>query len=1009
MFRIVSCARQAEAIRRKMKHFRKIIFPIFSLLLVFFSSCSFFDSDEEKSSSGSVLNSSKILTGKVLAGGEVSSLKLQNSARTILPDFPSSNLTYSVFASSDGGATKSFEANVSSDGSFSLIISTDGIYVVYAEISDSNGKVVYKGSSDSLTVSGGAISKNGTATTEIGIITASPVQSGSGNAAIAVEVSSATEIKSVKAEWKKSDSSSAASFTKTVFSDSDRSFTLYLSDSTNSEKSIDSGTYSLSLFFYSDSSSSIEVYRISETVLVYDNLTASVCSGNASYFSGNTIKITSSLISGTAYARGTDAKTLPENSNGGNGTYYAPFSSISDALSKVEASGSDTMTIYLDGTFSLSGALSLSVSSSKNLNIYGVTSAENSVITDPSGNGIEIASGNVNLKAISVLNCGGTGITNAGTLALENCVISGNIGGISGSGDISISGGATISENYTSPGKSTLSNISLATSSVLKITSAITSGSKIGITLSSALASESTQTITSGWKTYNSSADASTIFSSDDDDYEIALDSAGEVAVSNPSASYYVSSSGSDTYPGTKELPFATLQKAADKILAANEKTQTDYTIYLLSDITLDSSAKFTNTSETFADDGSIYTLETPTLCSIENTGGNELTLKVISWATDSALYSTISGDGSTVGRIFKVNGSTSAINLSVDNLNIKNLRLYDSSNTDKKYHGSVLFMSGTNDTASFGSGVTISGCVTFCSLFYPQTGTLTLSCTASGNKNFWNGGVVRLDGSGALNITGGSYSGSVRIDGASECQDLGLYGGFNSATTSISGGTIDSISTTLSNIEISGSAYIKAFNFGNSHSSFTIGNTYTTTDVSKIIYEGSTEISGGETVFSIAGTSSLSISDVIGKFAIYDSASAVSPSAKYSLVADSTGKKALLKIIYVSGPLTVKISDNISLSLSSSSLSTSGATTLTLSASANGTSTAVTNSNTTAALYNGGALYADSSVATSVSADNTISVSGAVAPGSYQLLVTFTYDGKDYQATFNLTAEDED
>lgn len=135
------------------------------------------------------------------------------------------------------------------------------------------------------------------------------------------------------------------------------------------------------------------------------------------------------------------------------------------------------------------------------------------------------------------------------------------------------------------------------------------------------------------------------------------------------------------------------------------------------------------------------------------------------------------------------------------------------------------------------------------------------------------------------------------------------------------------------------------------------------------------------------------------------------SDTTEYSLKLDSANNQATIDLPSSSGSgsLTVKINDNITMSLSASELSSTAATTLTLTATANGTATDITSSNTTVALYNGGVLYADSSVTTSVTADNTITVSGAVAPGSYQLVVTFTYGEEDYQATFDLTAEDTD
>lgn len=323
---------------------------------------------------------------------------------------------------------------------------------------------------------------------------------------------------------------------------------------------------------------------------VYDNLTTSVCSGNAPYFSSDgKIKISSSVVSGTAYVAGSGASKLKTNSSGANGTYYAPFSSISDALKKL--SGNDTMTIYLDGTFDRTndGVLSLSVSSGT-LNICGLNGAGNSVLTSSKGYGISVSSGSkVSLKNITVTNCAG-GILNNGTLSLSGVLINGNTsigngggvynrsslsvsdgtkimgnkanygGGIYMGSDASISlgGNVEISGNTKSSDEPVSDNLSLGTSAVT-VSSAL-SGS-IGISLQTALSVGNSQTLTSGFATYNSGTDASTIFSSDDDAYSVSKNSSGE-AIIEKSSVIWISSSGNDTNSGTYDSPLATFAAA---------------------------------------------------------------------------------------------------------------------------------------------------------------------------------------------------------------------------------------------------------------------------------------------------------------------------------------------------------------------------------------------------------------------------------------------------------------
>lgn len=543
-------------------------------------------------------------------------VKSQSSspAKTIKPSFPSENPVYSVYATSDGGKTK-IDADVDSSGNYSILIPADGFYIFYAEVSvkvsDSSEKVVYKGNTPKIEVKDGKVTgADGSQSDEIPAIEAKPTKEESGNVALLIDVSGASGIQYVKAEWTKSEDSSTGTYS-TVLSSSERTVTLYLSGSDNSDTAVASGTYTLTLYFYSDTEGKNEIYRIpGEIVQVYDNLTSNVYSGNATYMSGNTIKITSSMISGTAYAAGTGA-TLKKNGSE-NGTYYAPFSSIEKAIEKVNASGSSEMTVYIDGTFTLSSPLSLSMDTGKTLNIFGLNGTDSSVITNTAGYGIDVASGNVNLISLSVKGCQSSGINNGGNLALNGCVISENgtggavAGGINNAGTLSLSdteikenvgssaggivatssfsigGTVTVSDNYSDSAKTTKSNVLLPNGATLNLTETLSDTSRIGISLETALGAGESKTLTSGYKTYGPAA--GTIFTSDaDDDCEISVDASGEVAIGK-NAVVWISSNGNDSNTGTYDSPFASFKTAFEKLSSITSSSASSEKIVKIKD-----------------------------------------------------------------------------------------------------------------------------------------------------------------------------------------------------------------------------------------------------------------------------------------------------------------------------------------------------------------------------------------------------------------------------------------
>lgn len=613
------------------------------------------EADDEKEGSGKALLYGSVKIPEPSEDSKASSsnsfkefvelyVKSQSSspAKTIKPSFPSENPVYSVYATSDGGKTK-INADVDSSGNYSILIPADGFYIFYAEVSvkvsDSGEKVVYKGNTPKIEVKDGKVTgADGSQSDEIPAIEAKPTKEESGNVALLIDVSGASGIQYVKAEWTKSEDSSTGTYS-TVLSSSERTVTLYLSGSDNSDTAVASGTYTLTLYFYSDTEGENEIYRIpGEIVQVYDNLTSNVYSGNATYMSGNTIKITSSMISGTAYAAGTGA-TLKKNGSE-NGTYYAPFSSIEKAVEKVKASGSTTMTVYIDGTFTLSSPLSLSMDTTgKTLNIFGLNGTDSSVLTGSSSYGVTVGAGSVvNLVNIAVEKCSGGGILNNGTLTLSGvkvtgntssgsgggiynrsaltvsdgseisgntakygggirnsqgstltltgCTITGNTategGGIYTEDGFSIGGTVTVSDNYSDSAKTTKSNVLLPIGATLNLTEALSDTSRIGISLETALGAGESKTLTSGYKTYGPAA--GTIFTSDaDDDCEISVDASGEVAIGK-NAVVWISSNGNDSNTGTYDSPFASFKTAFGKLSSITSSSASSEKIVKIKD-----------------------------------------------------------------------------------------------------------------------------------------------------------------------------------------------------------------------------------------------------------------------------------------------------------------------------------------------------------------------------------------------------------------------------------------
>lgn len=479
---------------------------------------------------------------------------------------------------------------------------------------------------------------------------------------------------------------------------------------------------------------------------------------------------------------------------------------------------------------------------------------------------------------------------------------------------------------------------------------------------------------------------------------------------------YYVDPETSCASPesGNYDKPYRTLQEAVDAAVLENSaKSGLEHSIYILNDIEIDSTAGL-STQEDTTSSGKI---NTPTLCNIENSGANAnaFSVKILSFAENSSSFVSVSGVSDVLGRVFKVNGSAAAVQLYVENLSFKNILLYNASDSSEKFSGAVLFMCGKNDEATFGSGVTVSGCKVYSAVFYPRAGTLNLAgCHVSGNKSQLNGAVVRSEDGAEINISDGTeISSSGKIDGTS-LQDIGIYLGLSGkySTLNFSGGRAESLYLKNGNISVSGDAFVKNYVFALPESSFEIGNSYETDEISRISYEKNVLLSGNETVFSTSSESLLA-SELVKKFQICDLFSSDSASSVYSLVPDSSNKKALLKINSensAGGGVSSVFDEKISFSADSVSFSYGTENSVNITAAPSSLNWGSDGNKTGNASWNAASVYyAGESVPKSYWSEScsgnvyTVKFGKSAPPGIYYISVSATANGIAFSGTIRI------
>ncbi|MDE6351308.1 MAG: hypothetical protein K2K67_09945, partial [Treponemataceae bacterium] len=211
----------------------------------------------------------------------------------------------------------------------------------------------------------------------------------------------------------------------------------------------------------------------------------------------------------------------------------------------------------------------------------------------------------------------------------------------------------------------------------------------------------------------------------------------------------YVASTGSDTNAGSRAAPFATIQKAVDAVLAANDGTSA-YTIYV------DGTISATTATYTGAKGMADFTALTKRLT---------LTIKALSSTATLDGGARFDADGNVTnpgigkGIIYVKPASGGKLNLTLENLVIKGGKV------SNDYGGGIYFNSA-------GSVLTIKDCeisgnkAIFGGGVYVFNGTFTMDGGEISGNTARDGGGVFMATVGACNKTGGERSGKTADDG---------------------------------------------------------------------------------------------------------------------------------------------------------------------------------------------------------------------------------------------------
>lgn len=267
---------------------------------------------------------------------EVTGRAVLGISRTALPVMPDNKKYVGSYTNNSLGTF-----SVNSDGSFSLTIpegqykfsiycqSDDIPAVLYFKYEDTNFRTVSKSSHNFEFLLEPA--------------------DGTGTVDLMLSVYDPAKIPCADAVWK-DDSGTIHSVDISFSSGAGNHF--YLTDS-NISGAVDSGSYSVDFTFYSDSTKSKPVYRCTEVINVYANLSTTVwqANGTSIHFSGtsNVLYISEDTV---AAMKNKVFYVSADGADGNSGTYFAPFKKFQDAIDRIKSldpSGTEEYTVVIKG------------------------------------------------------------------------------------------------------------------------------------------------------------------------------------------------------------------------------------------------------------------------------------------------------------------------------------------------------------------------------------------------------------------------------------------------------------------------------------------------------------------------------------------------------------------------------------------------------------------------------------------------------------------------------------
>ena len=226
----------------------------------------------------------------------------------------------------------------------------------------------------------------------------------------------------------------------------------------------------------------------------------------------------------------------------------------------------------------------------------GTASLTNCTFTGNSSNSSAGALGNAEGATTMTLdNCtitgntagtNGGGIWNGGTLTITGGNITGNTATTNGGGIYHLNGTLNMNGNpviIRNTGNSKANDVYLSSSKVITVTGAFTEGTRIGIKPST-----TSQTVTSGYSSYNSGVDPNIYFYADDDYYFPTL-SGNEIKLSIPAIAYIDADGNPQTHTNCHKLSYLCYSGGVDMGTYSNQQPYNTEWYVVDEDLTFDS------------------------------------------------------------------------------------------------------------------------------------------------------------------------------------------------------------------------------------------------------------------------------------------------------------------------------------------------------------------------------------------------------------------------------------